>query len=250
MSKATKLAKEISEARNGTPSAPPKQKEEVLNIAPLRQAILTVPLIGETPLKILRFSRKKQNDMMQTQLAGSQAKTKKVREPKNVERDYEDAKYRGRTGKEEWLGMNASAIRIGCIETCRVAGYTMTKAKMSLFSVHDGIDIVDNSTPLVRIYGEPEMCIDPVRNTSGVADLRVRCMWREWKIVARIRFDESQFAPSDVLNLLIRMGQQNGLGEGRANGRDGNGTGNGVFICDVSSASLERLPVAPLTFEG
>jgi hypothetical protein len=224
-------------------------KKEVLNIAPLKQAILTVPLIGETPLKILRFSKKKQDEIMNTQKAGTQAKTKKKREPKDFERDYEEAKYIGVTSGERWIGMNASGLRIGCIETCRVAGFVMTRAKMSVFCLADGVDTIDNSTPLVRVYGEPEMVVDPVRNDNGSVDLRARVCFQEWRINARIRFDEDQFSPSDILNLLIRVGQQNGLGEGRMNSKNGCGTGNGVFLVDADNCQLERMPLKPLTFE-
>ncbi len=246
--------KELKIERNGTSATngmPTKEepKKELLKIAPLRQAILTVPLIGETPLKILRFSKKQQDTIMQTQQAGSQAGSKKKREPKDFERNFEEAKYRGRTGKEEWVGLNASGIRIGLIESCRVAGFTMTRAKMSVFCLHDAIDYIDNSTPIVRVYGEPEMCIDTVRNDNGSVDLRARVMFPEWRIIARIRFDEDQFSPSDVLNLMIRVGMQNGLGEGRMNSKNGAGTGNGVFLVDVDNCQLERLPSAPVVFK-
>jgi hypothetical protein len=74
-------------------------------------------------------------------------------------------------------------------------------------------------------------------------------MFREWRINLRIRFDEDQFSPSDVLNLMIRVGQQNGLGEGRPNGSNGNGTDNGLFLVNVDECSLERLKLAPVVFE-
>lgn len=225
-----------------------KDKKEEIRISPLRQAVLTVPIVGETPLKVLRFSKKKQDEVEAKHRAGDQAKTKKKKGPKDFEEDYEQAKYvctQQVGGKQvKWLGLNATGIRNGCIKTCGVAGFVMTKAKMSIFCIADGIDDLDHSTPLVRIEGEPVMVIDPVRNDSGVIDLRSRVAFPEWRINVRIRFDEDQFSPSDILNLLIRVGQQNGLGEGRPNGRDGNGTGNGLFRVAVEEASLERLATA------
>lgn len=245
------LAKNRLNGNNGQ-GTKPEEKKENLVISPLRQAIMTIPIVGQSPLKVLRFSRKKQSQVQETQAAGSQAKTKKKRAPKDFEAEYRDAQYLC-TQKEgnknvTWLGLNASGIRNGCIESCRMAGFQMTKAKMSIFCVQDGFDDLDK-TPLVRIYGTPEMTIDPVRNASGVIDLRPRVMFQEWKINVRIRFDEDQFSPSDVLNLAIRLGQQNGLGEGRPNGTNGAGTGNGLFVCDVDGCKLERLPLAPAVFE-
>lgn len=227
-------------------AAPAPVKEEI-RIAPLRRAILTVPIVGVTPLKVLRFSKKKQDTVRETQAAGSQAGSKRKRPPKDFEREYEEAKYlctQTLNGKPvTWLGLNASGIRNGCIETCRVAGFVMTKAKMSIKCLQDGFDDLD-ATPLVRITGEPEMVVDPVRNASGVMDLRARVMFREWGMRVRLWFDEDQFSPSDVLNLMIRVGEQNGLGEGRPNGTNGYGTGNGVFSVDLGACELERLAAA------
>lgn len=234
--------------RNG----PRRDATEQIIVAPLRQAVLTVPVIGETPLKCLRFSRKKQQQIQDAQAAGEQARTKRKRAPKDFAAEYEDAKYRctviERGKKVTWLGLNASGVRNGAIETCRMAGFVMTKAKMSIFCVQDGFDDLDK-TPLVRVFGKEEMCIDAVRNASGVVDQRPRVMWQEWKMSLRLRFDEDQFSPADIINLMIRVGQQNGLGEGRPNGTNGNGTGNGLFLVDVDGCSLVRLPQAPATFK-
>ncbi len=254
--------KEKLETTNGhtdrTALPPVADKKDELRIAPLRMAIVTVPIIGVTPLKILRFSKKKQSQVQATQEAGSQARSKKTRAAKDFNAEYEDAKYlctqrvlstegperdaKYKEGDktETWLGLNATGVRNGCIETCRVAGMVMTRAKMSVFCEADGIDDLD-ATPLVRVFGTPEMTIDHVRNASGVIDLRPRVMFREWRMVLRIRFDEDQFSASDIVNLLVRVGAQNGLGEGRANGTNGNGCGNGEFKVDIDNISLERL---------
>ena len=234
---------------NGT--AAPKKEE--LRINPLRQAIMTIPVVGETPLKILRFSRKKQDQVAAAQAAGDQAKSKRNRAPKDFKQDFEDAKYlcTQKIDKKAvtWLGLNATGIRNGCIETCRVAGFVMTKMKMSVFCIADGYDDLDK-TPLVRIYGEPTMSVDPVRNANGVIDLRARVMFEEWRLIVRLRFDEDQFSPSDLLNLMIRVGQQNGLGEGRPNSTNGNGTGNGLFLVSADECKLERLSTKPVVFES
>ena len=62
---------------------------------------------------------------------------------------------------------------------------------------------------------EPEKNIMAVRNQTGVADLRCRPMWKQWSLKPRIQFDEDQFSLQDVSNLLMRVGMQVGLGEGR-----------------------------------
>lgn len=231
-------------ANKGSKQSKKSNPSDQIVIAPLRQGLLYIPIVGVTPLKILRFSQKSRDTMQKTQEAGTQAFSKKKRDPKDFKQGYEDAKYRCTqklNGKKvEWLGLNASGVRNGCIETCRMTGYVMTKAKMSIFCVEDGFDDFD-STPLCRIEGNPEMTIDPVRNSSGVVDLRPRVMFKEWRMTLKIRFDLGQFSPSDIIHLLIRVGQQNGLGEGRPNGTNGAGTGNGIFELDMDNIRYQEL---------
>jgi len=54
-------------------------------------------------------------------------------------------------------------------------------------------------------------------------------MWRKWGATVRIRYDEDQFTAEDVVNLLLRAGQQVGIGEGRPYSKTSNGLGFGLF---------------------
>jgi hypothetical protein len=68
-----------------------------------------------------------------------------------------------------------------------------------------------------------------VRNATGVADIRVRPMWREWGANVRVKYDADQFTIQDVTNLMQRVGMQVGIGEGRPDSRDSAGLGWGTF---------------------
>lgn len=245
------LAKTNGAATNRIADATPAKEQLV--ISPLKQAVILIPIVGESPLKILRFSGKTKAGIAETQSQGDQAKTKKKRAPKDFHQNYLDAMYRCTEkidGKKvTWHGLNASGVRNGMIECCRVAGFVMTQAKMTVFCLADGYDD-DDATQLVRIEGTPEMSIDPVRNASGVIDLRARAMFRDWRMNLRIRFDEGRFSPADVVNLCIRLGQQNGLGEGRPNGTMGFGTGNGLFVIDMDNVKILSRTDAPPIFKG
>jgi hypothetical protein len=110
-----------------------------------------------------------------------------------------------------------------------MVGFKMTHAKMSVFVEADGNDQVDGQ-PLVRIdAGPPERLDMATRNQTGVADIRVRPMWRAWKLHVTIRFDADQFSEADVLNLISRAGVQVGIGEGRPFSKQSNGMGYGTF---------------------
>ncbi len=181
---------------------------------------------GTAPLMQARFSAKSMQAMMSKMAEGPTAKAKKVRAARDFDDDFQQAQH---ISTEGWVGIPAAAFRNACIDVCRMVGFKMTHAKMTIFVEADGFDRVDG-VPLVRlIAGAPERSELAVRNATGVTDIRVRPMWREWAAVVRIRFDEDQFTATDVANLLARAGMQIGIGEGRPFSRESMGMGFGLF---------------------
>ena len=208
-----------------TEASPVKDRQVI--IAPPKFEVATVKLIGIAPYVQHKFSQKARNQIMATQMAGQQAKKGKTREPKDFDVVYKAAMYVSRKG---WHGIPASAFRNAMISACRTVGFKMTLAKLSLFTEADGFDAEDG-TPLVRITkGEPHQHIAPARNANGSVDIRVRPMWNEgWEATLRVRWDAEQFSATDVINLLARVGQQIGIGEGRPDSRMSCGLGWGLF---------------------
>jgi hypothetical protein len=111
--------------------------------------------------------------------------------------------------------------------------YKMTVARLSVFFEADGFDR-DDGTPLVRITkGEPRCVEHMVRvGPSKAPDIRSRPMWDPgWEANITVRFDADQFTIQDVANLLSRVGQQVGIGEGRPDSKGtGGGMGWGMFL--------------------
>jgi hypothetical protein len=182
---------------------------------------------GITPLVVLRFGAKSRNQIEETQRAGSVAKSKKKRDPKNFEELYEDAKH---VSTEGWCGIPCASFRHAMIDACTLVATFKTTAKKTIFVEADGWGR-DDATALVKITkGEPRQNISPVRNASGVIDLRARAMWEPgWEATVRVKFDADAFSLGDVANLLARAGQQCGICEGRPNGKKSNGCGWGLF---------------------
>jgi hypothetical protein len=191
----------------------------------LRVLELQINGSANSALVINRFSSKQQAMVVATQEAGSVAKSRKTRTPKDFKTLYEECLY---VSTEGWFGVNASCFRNAAISACRAAGYQMTKAKLGIFVIADGVDKFDH-TPLVRIYGEPAPWIAPVRNATGVIDMRVRARFFPWSAKLRIRYDNGLFNNVDVCNLLMRVGQQVGIGEGRPDSKASAGIGMGLF---------------------
>jgi hypothetical protein len=215
-------------ARSGTPTpvkATQATTKKNVEITPpnFREVVLRVR--GLTPYVQHAFSQKALLKMEETHRAGSKARTRKQREERNFEEDYEQAKHKS---KEGWLGIPAPAFRNALISACKIVGFFQTRAKLALFVEADGIDAVDG-TPMVKIIGQPEIHKGWGRNESGTVDLRWRPMWPEWEADVRIKFDQDMFSDVDVVNLMMRAGLQVGIGEGRPDSPNSNGMGWGQF---------------------
>jgi len=202
-----------------------KAASTALVITPPDIRTIQFKIQGSAPLVINRFSAKARDAMMAAQEAGSQAKSKKARDPKDFEALYNDARH---ISNEGWDGVHAAAFRNACISACRAANFVMTKAKLCIFIEPDGFD-ADDLTPLVRIYGDPQNVISPCRNDNGGTDLRPRPTYFPWAAELRVKYDHGLMSEIDVANLLARAGMQVGIGEGRPDSKKSNGIGNGLF---------------------
>lgn len=196
----------------------------------------TFRIIGTAPLVQAKFSQKAKEQMMEKMAAGSTAKGKKVRESKDFDETCDASVHYSKDG---WVGIPAGAFRAAMISACRLVGFKMTLAKLSVFIEADGLDR-DENTPLVKLIAKKYKRIDMhVRNATGVVDIRSRPMWEEWQADVRIRFDADQFTLTDVSNLLSRVGAQVGLCEGRPDSKSSAGMGWGTFRI-ASEAETKR----------
>ena len=208
-----------------------KQAIDVVTISPPKFSRIRLRLVGTAPYMQARFSAKAMQAMKSKMEAGPTAKKGSRKGARDFDDDFRAAQHIAADG---WNGVPATALRNACIDVCRMVGFKMTHAKMSIFVEADGFDRVDG-TPLVRLDArEPERVDMATRNATGVADIRVRPMWREWALNVVIRFDADQFTTSDVVNLISRAGEQVGIGEGRPFSKSSNGLGFGTFTVETA----------------
>jgi hypothetical protein len=197
--------------------------------APNLQEVV-IRITGKSPYMQHRFSKKA--EIMAKQQQGSTAKGKKVHGARNFEGDFLAAQHKSADG---WHGIPAPAFRAALISACRLVGFQMTKAKLSVFVEADG-ECEQDGTPLVRLIADaPEMSTLAVRNETGVVDIRARPLWRKWGADVRITFDGDQFTATDVVNLLMRAGLQVGIGEGRPDSKKSAGMGYGLFTVEMAA---------------
>jgi len=210
----------------------PKKKTEKtetkhFTISPPNIQELSVKIIGTSPYVQHAFSEDDRLKIKKTQQEGSVSRSKKIREPKDFNRQYENGIHYSREG---WIGIPAPAFRRAMISACRLVGFKMTLAKLSLTVKADGFDKNDGQ-PLVKITkGKPHYSEHHVRLETGVIDIRARPMFDEgWETILHIRYDADQFTASDVINLLTRVGYQVGVGEGRSDSPNSCGCDWGFF---------------------
>lgn len=183
------------------------------------------PIHGTAPLVQARFSEKAKQAMMAKMAAGSTASKSRAKEPRNFDEDMRNAMH---ISEEGWQGIPAGAFRNAMISACRLVGFKMTLAKLSVFVVADGFDRIDG-IPLIRFEGTPERHEMAARVGIDGTDIRIRPMWRQWSAVVRVKYDADQFTLQDVTNLMQRVGMQVGIGEGRPDSRSSAGLGWGTF---------------------
>ena len=203
-----------------------KKANTVVTIKPPAFESAVFTLRGVAPLVVHRFSAKTKIEMRQKMETGKAASSKKNRESKSTDDLFNEARYISRDG---WDGIHAGAFRNAMISACRLVGFKMTLAKMSVFVIADGWDAVEPQIPLVRIYGEPVKQEDMARVATGQPYVCVRPAYHDWTIKLRVRWDADQFTLADVTNLVSRVGMQVGIGEGRPDSPHSAGMGWGLF---------------------
>jgi len=197
-----------------------------VSIKPPNFGVAEFRLKGLSPLVIHRFSAKTKLEMKQKMETGKAAASRRNREAKSTDELFREARYVAREG---WDGIHAGAFRAALISACRLVGYKMTLAKLSIFVEADGVDANEPQIPLVRIYGQATKQEDLARVETGQPYVTIRAAYHHWKARLRIRWDADQFTLDDLTNLLARAGLQVGIGEGRPDSKNSAGMGWGLF---------------------
>lgn len=176
--------------------------EEPMHIPTPRIDTLELHVEGVSPLIVSRFDEKAKEQM----LAAMQTKTRKVKEPKDPEKEYQRRRYILADGRDGFPAVGFKAAIIGGAR--QFEGVTMTALKSQLYVHGEGVEM------LVPIDGDISMREDAVRVGNGVADLRYRPMYWPWKATVRIDFLSALLSPESVVALAL-AGGMGGIGEWR-----------------------------------
>ncbi len=175
--------------------APNGDAPVAIKLTRLERHIVEIPIIGETPLIMQRWSEKSKGMMLDAQ----QSSARKKKEPKNPEADYQAAFYRLDDGTP---GMPATAFKAAIGSAARFFdGVTMVALKTGIFVKGVG------SEQLVPIVGDVTMREDTPRNANGVADLRYRPQFWPWSCMLLVEYLPTMLDRDSVWNLVDAAGR-------------------------------------------
>ena len=207
----------------------PRTKDEVavlLKVPELTLHTVKLTIEGLSPLVMNRFGEKARQEMHDKHARGDAGKSRSARAAKDFKAQFEAAKHKSSDG---WYGIPCGSLVAAMISACRAGGIVMSRAKLALWVEPDGYE--DDGTALTRITkGLPVYDERPVRNASGVPDLRARPMFKPgWRATVTIMFDPGMIDVDSIGNLLNRAGRQVGILEGRRDSKKSAGMGWGSF---------------------
>ena len=192
-----------------TAATNPTGQAVVIELPPLKIDTASITLIGDSELISHRWSEKAKKEIRDKQTK----QAKQARAAKDPEAEYKESLYPYPGGG---YGFPAVAFKSAAVDACsHIQNVTKVEARGAFHIAGD----------LVKIEGEPAMREDMVRIGMGVADLRYRGGFKEWRTTFTIRYNANVISLSQILNLFNTAGFAIGVGEWRPQ-RDGS---SGMF---------------------
>lgn len=220
------MAKKQRSGENGV------DKKAVLK--PINRRLVTVRLVGKSPLIQHKWSEKAKDMMRQKQQEGKKTRERELRDP---EEEGMGAGYYCDEDRTQ-PGILAVAIKAAIIEAAHNdLGMPKTLVKKALFIYPMGREVV---LPLETASGKgkvkPEIGEDMVRVGQGSADLRYRPYYFDWAVKTQWEVDADLLQVSDLLTLLDRAG----FGVGVHEWRPEKGGEYGRFAIDPNFKIVDR----------
>ena len=189
-----------------------------INLTRIKREVALITIAGTAPLIVHQWSEKAKRMMLDAQQGKKNPKVAK--DPKQ---DWLDSMYRFDGADrsvttpldshgEPVMAFKAATVKGGA----RAFGKSvkMTELRQSLVFLPDGMG--DDGLQLTRLVidAEPRMREDMVRVGMGIADIRYRAEYPEWRAVLRVQFMPNVIDLGSIV-ALIDAGGSNGVGEWR-----------------------------------
>jgi hypothetical protein len=198
-----------SSGKTSTSKAKIKEVKQKVDIPRLQIAVMTLTLIGDSPLICHNWSNKSKTMMLDKMMH----KATEARPARDPQQDFKDSLYPHPEGGYGFpvIGFKAAAVDAASF----VDGITKVMLR-GAFHING---------ELVKIQGIPTPREDMVRVGMGAADIRYRGEFKEWKAKLSIRFNSRVVSAEQITNMFMNAGFAVGVGEWRPQ-KDGN---HGMF---------------------
>lgn len=194
-----------------------EEKSIVIPAINIQTAVIN--LVGDSPLIMHKWSEKAKKEILDKQM--KKAKTK-GHDAKDPVRDFIDSMYwlsgepdeKTEAGFEKAIqngarfGFPSVAFKASAVAAGFRVGVTKNMVSMNAAFHIDG--------EFVEIIGTPRMREDMVRVGMGVADIRYRGEFPEWRATFAVRYNASALSLEQLVNLFNLGGFACGIGEWRA----------------------------------
>jgi hypothetical protein len=173
---------------------------------------MSITLVGVSALICHAWSAKAKRQMLDKQMK----KAKQAKEAKNPETDFWESLYilqndPDRDVSQMIFGFPAVGFKSAAVDACsHVAGISKVEARGAFHILGE----------MVVIQGTPTPREDMVRIGMGVADIRYRGEFKEWRAALSVEFNASVLSAEQIAHLFRIGGFAIGVGEWRPQ-RDG-----------------------------
>ncbi len=195
---------------------PKKTTNEPIVIQRIGRAMCEIRIEGTAPLIVNRFAAKARQMMLDKQMG-----KKTVREAKNPDELYEASLY---PMSGERYGFPSTGFKASIVDAARYfkGTTTMTELQRIIFVPGEPPEL------LVEIDGVPKMREDPVRNATGVADIRFRGEFWPWAVTLTVVYVRQTLRVDSVVALVDAAGI-GGIGEWRPSSKQSKSGMFGTF---------------------
>lgn len=203
-----------------------------ITIQRIGRSLAEIRIEGTAPLIMNKFSEKARQTMEDKQQGRAS-----IRQPKNPEELFEaslhklppvtDPKGKGKPGEVRY-GVPAPAFKAAIVDAARYfkgSKLTMTGLRQQILVRGEGSDML---VPLSEESSPPKMRTDPVRNATGVADIRYRGEFWPWSCTLQVIYVTSQFDAGSLVALVDAAGM-GGVGEWRPSSKESKSGMYGTF---------------------
>lgn len=160
---------------------------------------MRMTLVGTSPLIMNRWSEKAKKQILDKQMK----QAKQGKEAKNPEQDYRNSIYHMPEGG---YGFPTIAFKAAAVSACRFSDGTKMTFARGAFHI-DG--------EYAQIVGEPSPREDMVKIGMGIADIRYRGEFQDWKAILNITYNANALSEEQIVGLFNLAGFGVGVGEWR-----------------------------------